>query len=623
MAYPQKYQSTALNLHPQFLEKMMTKTLPEIVEQKIQQWLHGSYDEATKAQIRTWIDQQADSELVDAFYKDLTFGTGGLRGVMGVGSNRMNRYTVGMATQGIAQYLRTSFPNESLKVAIAHDSRNQSSDFAQIVADVFSANGIEVYLFQHLRPTPLLSFAIRHLGCQSGVVITASHNPKEYNGYKAYWKDGAQLTSPHDARVMEVVAQIGIEQVKFTRNPALVHILDGSTENTLLEKVAAPTANAFFTLGAIENAFLQKAIEQCPSPQLVAQQASQMKVVYTPLHGTGITLVPEILNRLGLEDLYLVSDQIQPNGNFPTVVYPNPEEAEALTLALAEAKKIDADLVLATDPDADRVGIAVKNSANEWQLLNGNQTGVLIMYYLLTQWQQQGKLHGQPYLVKTVVTSYLIDAIARHFQVNCYNTLTGFKYIAEIIREKEGQQTFIAGCEESYGYMIGDFVRDKDAITTCALLTEILAYAKSQGTTLYGLLLDIYTKFGLYVEHLVSITKKGKEGAEEIKAMMAGFRANPPAQLGGSKVVRIADYELQIDQDLVTGQKTPITLEKSNVLQFFTADGGVISARPSGTEPKIKFYFSLKTDLPNPQALEEKTLVLKQTIEQIIHDLHL
>jgi len=601
----------------------MTKTLPKIVEHKIQQWLQGNYDEATKAQIRTWIDQQADSELVDAFYKDLTFGTGGLRGVMGVGSNRMNRYTVGMATQGIAQYLHTSFPNEPLKVAIAHDSRNQSSNFAQIVADVFSANGIEVYLFPYLRPTPLLSFAIRHLGCQSGVVITASHNPKEYNGYKAYWKDGAQLTSPHDARVMEVVAQIDIEQVKFTRNPALVHILDGSTENTLLQKAVAPTANDFFTLGSVENAFLQKAIAQCPSPHLVAQQAHQMKVVYTPLHGTGITLVPEILNRLGLEDLHLVSAQIQPNGNFPTVVYPNPEEAEALTLALAEAKKIDADLVLATDPDADRVGIAVKNAENEWQLLNGNQTGVLIMYYLLTQWQQQGKLIGQPYLVKTVVTSYLIDAIARHFQVDCYNTLTGFKYIAEIIREKEGQATFIAGCEESYGYMVGDFVRDKDAITTCALLTEILAYAKSQGTTLYGLLLDIYTKFGLYVEHLVSITKKGKEGAEEIKAMMADFRANPPTQLGGSKVVRIADYELQIDQDLVTGQKTPISLEKSNVLQFFTADGSVISARPSGTEPKIKFYFSLKTDLPNPQAFEEKTQLLKQTIEQIIQDLKL
>ncbi len=577
--------------------KDTTHTMETSIQQKVNTWLSGNYDEETKATIRN----SSEKELVDAFYKDLEFGTGGLRGIMGVGTNRMNRYTIGAATQGLANYLKKSFPTETIKVAIAHDCRNNSPEFARIVADVFSANGIFVYFFKELRPTPELSFAIRHLGCKSGVVLTASHNPKEYNGYKAYWVDGAQVTPPHDENVIaEVNAIKTLADIKFER-------MEG---------------NVAYLGEEIDAIYLDKICELSVSKEAISRQ-SAIKIVYSSIHGTGITLVPKLLKKMGFSNVFVVEEQATPNGNFPTVIYPNPEEKEAMTLALLKAKEIDADIVMATDPDADRVGIGVKNDKGEWILLNGNQTGALLIGYMIQAWKNAGKIDGKQNVIKTIVTTELIDKIAAENGVKCYNTLTGFKYISSLIRELEGKEQFIAGGEESYGYMIGDFVRDKDAIASCGLIAEMVAYAKDKGMTLYEMLLDIYVQYGFYLEHLISITKKGKDGAEEIKAMMKNWRENPPLTINGSKVTRLLDYELLVETDFVKGTKTPILQPKSDVLQFYTADGCKISARPSGTEPKIKFYFSVNATLKSKTDFEKTETVLRAKIDAICKDLQL
>jgi phosphoglucomutase len=569
------------------------------VQEKVNSWLQGGYDQSVKQEIQKLLDSKAYTELTDSFYKDVEFGTGGLRGIMGPGTNRMNKYTIGAATQGLANYLKKAYPNEQVKVAIAHDSRNNSDVFANITADVFTANGIYVYFFQALRPTPELSFAIRQLGCKSGVMLTASHNPKEYNGYKAYGHDGGQFVSPADKEVMNEVAAIkSIDEIKFKRIDANFELIGEEIDELYLDKITALSV----------------------SPEAIKRQKN-LKIVYSPIHGTGITLVPKALKRFGFENVILVDEQTTPDGNFPTVVYPNPEEKEALTLALKKAQDVDADLVLATDPDADRVGIAVKNDKGEFILFNGNQTGSLLINYLLTAWQAKGKLTGNEYIVKTIVTSYLIDAIAKEKNVTCYNTLTGFKYIGELMTRFEGQKTFIGGGEESYGYLIGDLVRDKDAVVSSAFIAEMTAFYKDKGSSLFEALIDTYLQYGFYKEKLVSITKKGKSGAEEIKALMEKFRTNPPATLGGSKVIALKDYEKRIETDLNTNTTSEIDLPKSDVLQFVLEDGSIISARPSGTEPKIKFYCSVKTTLPSKEAYYETDKQLDEKVDRIISDL--
>lgn len=566
---------------------------------KINEWLHGSYDSETKQQIQKLLDEKSFTELTDSFYRDLEFGTGGLRGIMGPGSNRINKYTIGAATQGLSNYLKKAYPSEQIKVAIAHDSRNNSDYFARITAEVFSANGIYVYFFKNLRPTPELSFAIRELGCKSGVMLTASHNPKEYNGYKAYGPDGGQFVSPDDKKVMEEVAAISsIDDVRFERDEQNIELIGEE----------------------IDEQYLAKITKLSVSPDAIKRQ-KDLKIVYSPIHGTGITLVPEALRRFGFTNVTLVEEQIKPDGNFPTVVYPNPEEKEALTLALAKGKEIDADLILATDPDADRVGIAVKNDKGEFILFNGNQTGSLLINYLLTAWQEKGKLTGNEYIVKTIVTSYIIDEIAKSKNVECYNTLTGFKYIGELMTRFEGQKTFIGGGEESYGYLIGDLVRDKDAVVSAAFISEMTAFYKDKGSSLFEALLEMYQQYGFYKEKLVSVTKKGKSGAEEIKAMMERFRNNPPATLGGSKVITLKDYELRKETDILSGSKKDIELPKSDVLQFVTEDGSIISARPSGTEPKIKFYCSVKTSLPDKASYDKVSEQLDSKVTAIMQDL--
>jgi phosphoglucomutase len=569
------------------------------VQEKVNSWLQGGYDQSVKQEIQKLLDSKAYTELTDSFYKDVEFGTGGLRGIMGPGTNRMNKYTIGAATQGLANYLKKAYPNEQVKVAIAHDSRNNSDVFANITADVFTANGIYVYFFQALRPTPELSFAIRQLGCKSGVMLTASHNPKEYNGYKAYGHDGGQFVSPADKEVMNEVAAIkSIDEIKFKRIDANFELIGEEIDELYLDKITALSV----------------------SPEAIKRQKN-LKIVYSPIHGTGITLVPKALKRFGFENVILVDEQTTPDGNFPTVVYPNPEEKEALTLALKKAQDVDADLVLATDPDADRVGIAVKNDKGEFILFNGNQTGSLLINYLLTAWQAKGKLTGNEYIVKTIVTSYLIDAIAKEKNVTCYNTLTGFKYIGELMTRFEGQKTFIGGGEESYGYLIGDLVRDKDAVVSSAFIAEMTAFYKDKGSSLFEALIDTYLQYGFYKEKLVSITKKGKSGAEEIKALMEKFRTNPPATLGGSKVIALKDYEKRIETDLNTNTTSEIDLPKSDVLQFVLEDGSIISARPSGTEPKIKFYCSVKTTLPSKEAYYETDKQLDEKVDRIISGL--
>jgi phosphoglucomutase len=566
---------------------------------KINHWLQGNYDRDTKKEINALLNSKSFTELNDSFYKNLEFGTGGLRGTMGPGTNRINKYTIGSATQGLSNFLLKKYPGEKISVAVAHDSRNQSDYFAQITAEVFSANGIYVHFFKELRPTPELSFAIRHLGCKSGVMITASHNPKEYNGYKAYGWDGGQFKSPDDQMVMNEVSAIStIDLVKFNRIEENIELIDESLDELYLDKIT-------------ELSVSREAIER----------QKDLKIVYSPIHGTGITLVPAALRRFGFTNIHIVEEQSTPDGNFPTVIYPNPEEKEALTLALVKAKKIDADLVLATDPDADRVGIAVKNNEGAFILLNGNQTGSLLINYLLTAWEQKGKLTGNEYVVSTVVTTKLIEDIALSKNVGFYETLTGFKWIGALITELQGKKTFIAGGEESYGYLVGELVRDKDAVISCAFIAEMTAFYKDQGSSLYQAMLDMYVQYGFYKEKLVSITKKGKTGAEEIKALMERFRTNTPSSLGGSKVVSLKDYELGMETDLLTGSTKTLDYPTSDVLQFITADGCIISARPSGTEPKIKFYCSVKTALPDKNEFSKKDQLLEEKIESIMKDL--
>lgn len=569
------------------------------IQTKINTWLQGNYDTETKQKIQTLLDEKSFTELTDSFYKDLEFGTGGLRGIMGPGSNRINKYTIGAATQGLANYLIKKYPGETIKVAIAHDSRNNSDYFAKITAEVLSANDIHVYFFKALRPTPELSFAVRELGCKSGVMLTASHNPKEYNGYKAYGADGGQFVAPDDKMVMDEVAKItNIDDVKFTAKPD----------------------NISYIGEEIDESYLSKIVSLSVSPDAIKRQ-HDLKIVFSPIHGTGITLVPPALERFGFTNITLVEQQVKPDGNFPTVIYPNPEEKEALTLALQKAKEVDADLVLATDPDADRVGIAVKNHDGEFELLNGNQTGCLLVNYMLEAWEKEGKFTGKEYVIKTIVTSYLIDKIAASKNVTCYNTLTGFKFIGQIMTQLQGKETFIVGGEESYGYLVGEFVRDKDAVISCAFIAEMTAFYKDKGSSLYDALIDMYVKYGFYKEKLVSITKKGKTGAEEIVAMMERFRNNPPQSLGGSKVVTLKDYTLRKETDLNSGIIKQIDLPKSDVLQFVTEDGCIISARPSGTEPKIKFYCSVNTPLANKEAFKETDALLDEKINQIMTDL--
>ncbi|UOG73519.1 phospho-sugar mutase [Hymenobacter tibetensis] len=571
------------------------------VQQKINTWLTGNYDAATQEEIRQLQSQNQDELLSDAFYRDLEFGTGGLRGVMGAGSNRMNRYTLGMATQGLSNYLLQQFPGQEVKVAVAHDSRNNSKEFARIAADIFSANGITVYLFDALRPTPELSFTIRQLGCQSGCVVTASHNPKEYNGFKVYWNDGAQVVAPHDKNIIrEVEAIRSVDEVKFQADEAKVHLISADLDAAYLAKVKALSIN----------------------PAAIQRQ-HDLKIVFTPLHGTGITLVPQALAQLGFDNVHIVEAQATPDGNFPTVQSPNPEEKVAMQMALDQAKQLDADLVLATDPDADRVGIAVKNTAGEWVLVNGNQTAALLTYYSLSARKQAGKMTEKDFIVYTIVTSEVLGDIARAHGVKSYQTLTGFKYIAGLIRELEGKETYIGGGEESYGYMLGDFVRDKDAVSACAMLAEMAAVAKDNGRTLYEEMTQMYATYGLYQESLISLTKKGQRGAEEIQEMMRDLRANPPATIAGSEVTELRDYQTGKIRDLRTGQEKPTGLEASNVLQFITADGSKISARPSGTEPKIKFYFSVKAPLSSAADFEQGEQQLNQRIAAIIEDMQL
>ena len=566
---------------------------------KINDWLQGNYDSDTKKEINALLNSESFLELTDSFYRNLEFGTGGLRGIMGPGSNRINKYTIGSATQGLSNFLLKKYPGQKISVAVAHDSRNKSDYFAQITAEVFSANGIHVHFFKELRPTPELSFAIRHLGCKSGVMITASHNPKEYNGYKAYAWDGGQFTSPDDQMVMNEVSAIStIDLVKFNRIEKNIELIDESLDELYLAKIT-------------ELSMSKEAIER----------QKDLKIVYSPIHGTGITLVPAALERFGFKNIHIVEEQSMPDGNFPTVIYPNPEEKEALTLAIAKAMEIDADLVLATDPDADRVGIAIKNNEGEFILLNGNQTGSLLINYLLTAWEQKGKLTGNEYVISTVVTTKLIEDIALSKNVGFYETLTGFKWIGALITELQGKKTFIAGGEESYGYLVGELVRDKDAVISCAFIAEMTAFYKDQGSSLYQAMLDMYEHYGFYKEKLVSITKKGKTGAEEIKALMERFRTNTPSSLGGSRVVRLKDYELGMETDLLTGSEKTLNYPKSDVLQFITADACIISARPSGTEPKIKFYCSVKTDLPDKNEFSKKDKLLEEKIESIMKDL--
>jgi phosphoglucomutase len=583
----------------------MSTGIDSITRNNINTWLKDNYDQDTKAKIQSLLDENKETDLIDSFYKNLEFGTGGMRGEMGVGCNRMNKYTVGGATQGFANYLNASFKGQNISVAIAHDSRNNADIFAKTAADIFTANGIKVYLFEALRPTPELSFTIRHLGCKAGLVVTASHNPKEYNGYKAYWDDGSQVVAPHDKNIVAEVNKItNVSDIKFEGNDALLTYIGEEIDAEYLKTIQA----------------------NCIDSEAIKAQ-KDLKIVYSSIHGTGITLVPKALALLGFENVHTVQQQATPDGNFPTVVYPNPEEAEAMTLAMNLAKDLDADLVIATDPDADRVGAAVKNPKGEWQLLNGNQMASLIVYYLIKAWKSAGKLTGKEFVAKTIVTTEIIDKIAQNQGVKCYNTLTGFKYIAAVIRELEGKEKFIGGGEESYGYLIGDAVRDKDAVAACAMIAELTAYAKNNGKSLFDFLTEMYMENGFYYEGLISLTKKGKAGADEIQQMMANFRANPPASVAGSEPVEVIDYANLTNKDLKTGNISYIPegmgMEKSNVIQLVLADGTKVSARPSGTEPKIKFYCSVNEPLNSPADFDAVLQKLKDKVGRIQVDLGL
>lgn len=569
------------------------------IEKKALEWINGDYDSASKDIVRSLLVDGHFDQLTDSFYKDLEFGTGGLRGLMGPGSNRVNKYTLGMATQGLCNYLNKQYANQEIKVAIAHDNRNNSDLFAKVTADVFSANGIKVYFFEGLRPTPELSYAIRELSCQGGVMLTASHNPKEYNGYKAYGPDGGQLVTPYDKMVIEEVRKISsAKDVKFDGNPDLIEQIGKEIDDRYIATLAQLSVNK----DAIAN---QK----------------DLKIVFSPIHGTGGVSVPPVLKAIGFENVTLVEEQMIVDGNFPTVVYPNPEEHEALTMAINKANAIGADLVMATDPDADRVGIAVRNTNGEVVLLNGNQTAALLVEYMLEAWEKAGKLDGNQYIVKTIVTSYLLDKIAASKNVECYNTLTGFKWIGDVMTKLQGQKTFIVGGEESYGYLVGEHARDKDAVVSCAMIAEMTAYYKDQGSSLYEALMNLHKKYGLYEEKLISIKKEGKSGAEEIKAMMERYRSHPPRALGGSEVISIKDYLSSTEKNIATGAETKIDLPNSNVLQFVTRDGSIVSARPSGTEPKIKFYCSVNAPIDSLDSYEESRSDMQRKIDSLMKDL--
>jgi len=570
------------------------------IQQKVDQWLQGNFDENTKNEIRR-LQEENPQELVDSFYQNLEFGTGGLRGIMGVGTNRMNKYTVGMATQGYANYLKQIYPGTEIKVAIAHDSRNNSRFFAETTANVFAANGIKVFLFENLRPTPELSFAIRTLGCQGGVVCTASHNPKEYNGYKAYWNDGGQLVPPHDKNVIAEVEKIkSVDDVQWSGGEENITIIGKDIDEQYIEMVKGLSVY----------------------PEIIEKQ-SDLKIVYTPIHGTGITLVPKVLERFGFKNVHIVAEQQTPDGNFPTVAYPNPEEKETMSIGLQKAKELDADILLGTDPDADRVGIGIKNHHGEWVLMNGNQTAVLAFNYLLEARKEKGIAQPNDMIITTIVTTGMVDELAKGNNVACYRVLTGFKWIAEMIRLKEGKENYIVGGEESFGLMIGDKIRDKDAVSAVALLCEMAAYEKEKGRTLFEKLVELYIKYGFYKEHLISITKKGMDGQQQIAAMMQGYREHPPKEINGARVVKILDYQSSKALDVLTGDITDIHLPKSNVLQFVTEDGSLISARPSGTEPKIKFYFSVKEKLESAAQYDAVEKILDTKIANIITDMKL
>ncbi|NLA48709.1 MAG: phospho-sugar mutase, partial [Bacteroidales bacterium] len=546
----------------------------EEIRKRAETWLGSEFNEATRKEVREMLEKD-EKKLVDSFYQDLEFGTGGLRGIMGAGTNRMNIYTMGMASQGLANYIIKQCGEKGIRVAIAHDCRNNSRYFAETAADIFSANGFEVFLFEALRPTPELSFAIRHYKCHSGIVITASHNPPEYNGYKAYWNDGGQVVPPHDSGIIEEVRKIkSVNEIKFGGNKQNIRILGKETDNAFLEEVLKMSLN----------------------PEII-RKYSDLGIVYTPIHGTGVRLVPSALELFGFTNIMNVPEQDIVDGNFPTVRSPNPEEPDALKMAIGKAEASGAELVIATDPDADRLGIACRNREGEFILLNGNQTAVLLIHYILSQYEEKKKYKGNEYIVKTIVTSDLIDKIAGKYKVECFNVLTGFKFFAELIRKLEGTKKYIGGGEESYGFLPGDYVRDKDAVASCALVAEIAAWAKSRRKSLYDLLLDTYLEYGLFLEKLVNIVRKGKEGADEIKVMMLSYRNNPPAFINNSRVVKIDDYDTLISTDCLTGKKTKLSLSRSDVVQFFLEDGSKISVRPSGTEPKIKFYFSVNTGL--------------------------
>ena len=588
------------------IEKIKSKDMEqndllEQVKARAREWLEGDYDEQTKKEVKALLDGDPD-KLTDAFYKSLEFGTGGLRGIMGAGTNRMNIYTVGMATQGLANYLKKQFAGrDTIRVVISHDCRNNSRLFAETTAGIFAGNGFEVFLFEDLRPTPELSFAIRHLGCQSGVMITASHNPKEYNGYKAYWEDGAQVIPPHDKAIIEEVAKI--------KDPSQV-MFDGPKEK--IQVIGEE----------VDEAYLQAVTSLSLTPEAVKRH-HDLKIVYTPIHGTGVKMVPAALERYGFTNIIHVPEQDVTDGNFPTVVSPNPEEHAALEMALKKADETGAELVMASDPDGDRLGIAVRDDKGEMRLLNGNQTATLLTYYLLTRWKEKNKLTGKEYIVKTIVTTDLIGDMAKHFEVKYFDVLTGFKWIADIIRRNEGKMTFIGGGEESYGFMIGDFVRDKDAVSTAVMVAETAAWAREQGKSLLDLLKDIYMQFSFYKEDLLNIVRKGKKGAEEIQAMMDNFRSKYPETINGSNVMLIHDYLKQQTIDLISDLRYHITLPKSNVLQFILHDGSKVSVRPSGTEPKIKFYFSVQGELKDPADFDRVDAELQAKIEAIKKDMRL
>ena len=557
---------------------MENQELIKVVTEKAQEWLGPAFDAETQAEVKKMLENDDKTELIESFYKDLEFGTGGLRGIMGAGSNRMNIYTVGAATQGLANYLNKCFAGQPVSVVVGHDCRNNSRKFAEISADIFSANGIKVYLFDDLRPTPEVSFAIRHLGCQSGINITASHNPREYNGYKAYWDDGAQVLAPHDTAIIDEVNKVKVADIKFNGNKELIQIIGEDVDKAYLEKVHSISID----------------------PEVIKRQ-KDLNIVYTPLHGAGRTLIPASLKVWGFENVHCVESQMVKDGNFPTVVSPNPENAEALTLAIKLAKEIDADIVMASDPDADRVGMACKDDKGEWVLINGNQTCLLFLYYIIKNRLATGKMQPGDFIVKTIVTTELIKAVADKNKVEMLDCYTGFKWIAREIRLREGKQQYIGGGEESYGFLAEDFVRDKDAVSACSLLAEICAWAKDQGKTLYDVLMDIYVEYGFSKETTVNVVKPGKSGAEEIKAMMDNFRTNPPKEIGGSKVCVVKDYKT-LEMTGADGKMSKLDMpEPSNVLQYFTEDGTKISVRPSGTEPKIKFYIEVKGQMGCPK----------------------